>query len=249
MKNKVKAIYGFVFMTILIALVVSCAKDNKTKSDTSQLSIEQERELIKEQLHDDKFDGAFNYLNRALKHKKLDVTDVIEDTMFYVLVDNPNTRPRFRSLIQEFAQDNHAVLVRPEEAGQRITIKGRIVDETNGQALPDVSVELIQADQKGLYFNEDSKWNPRLFAYLLTDKQGGFQVETIWPGSYQDDDSNSVPSHIHFNLEAEGYRPYNSEFSFKNDSVILKYGNRENLILAHQAEEGKYEVKIELQPK
>jgi protocatechuate 3,4-dioxygenase beta subunit len=109
---------------------------------------------------------------------------------------------------------------------------GRIVDESTNQPLEAVSLALAHADHHGLYFPEQTKWNPRLFAYLITNQNGQFVINTIMPGRYQDEEGNSVAAHIHFTLNKKGYRVYGGEFTFEDDSILMAQGNIENLPVA-----------------
>ena len=109
---------------------------------------------------------------------------------------------------------------------------GKVIDENTGKPLSGVSVELVHTDNEGLYFAENSTFNPRLFAYLKTDENGEFVVNTIKPGRYKDDDGNDVPSHIHFTLEKAGYRSYGSEFTFSDDPVFRANGNVDEVPVA-----------------
>ena len=53
-----------------------------------------------------------------------------------------------------------------------------------------ISQHSCQTEHEGRYFNEQSMWNPRLFAYLKTSEKGIFAIETIQPGHYKDDEGH-----------------------------------------------------------
>jgi protocatechuate 3,4-dioxygenase beta subunit len=123
-------------------------------------------------------------------------------------------------------------MISDSEPGDQISISGKIMNEKTLEPLANVVIELVHADSLGHYFDEKSNWNPRLFAYLISDQKGEFRVGTIRPGLYKDDEGNYIPSHIHFTLELEKYRPYSDEFTFEDDSILRIQGNRELLPIA-----------------
>jgi len=197
-----------------------------------------------------KYDSAIVLLRLAFDQGFEHPMGIVTDSSFSYLIENPQYRSAIRKLLKAFAVKNHATMVSAKEPGSAIVVKGIIRDESSSLPIESVVVELIHTDNNGFYFEEKSLWNPRLFAYLKTDLNGVFAVNTIMPGRYQDDDGNVVPSHIHFTLEAEGYRTYASEFTFENDSVFKANGNLDSVPVALlKKENGKdyYQVTLNMQ--
>lgn len=193
------------------------------------------------------YDSALVELDRVLKNGSTTPMRLVLDQDIDQLIEHPEYRPKVRTLVKTYAREASAIMKGEEEPGERIKVHGIISDERTNQPLEEVSVELVQADAQGKYFEEESLWNPRLFAYLKTKETGEFLIETILPGNYQDDEGEWVPAHIHFTLEKEGYRTYASEFSFETDSVLLKRGNTDTVPIAKHLKDFEYEVFIRMQ--
>ncbi len=234
---------------VVVIVLITCQNNVKTQTITTptaeQLYIEASN-LVREM----KYDSAMVLLRQAFEKGFEKPMKIIADSTFYYLVDKPNYRSETRKLLREFSIENHSTMVRIEEPGLPIFVKGKVLDESNNEPIENVLVELVHADSKGLYFDEKSMWNPRLFSYLKTDKNGEFSINTIQPGRYKDDDGNDVPVHIHFTLEAEGYRVYASEFTFENDPVFKANGNVDMVpvaILKNVDGQVQYQVTILLQ--
>ena len=199
---------------------------------------------------DSKHYSAINFLELALEKGLDNPMDLVRDNAFYPLIDNAEFRAKFRSLLKKYSNSHKAIMVRDEEPGEHIFVTGEVLDESNQQPIKGALVELVHTDTNGLYFSEKSMWNPRIFAYLRTNDKGNFIIETIYPGSYKDDDGLEVAPHIHFTIEADGYRAYASEFVFSDDPVFALNGNSENLPVAKMnvdKGEGNYHVTINLQ--
>lgn len=214
-------------------MIAFFACQNNSKKQTTVISSAEQRYLdASNKVIEMDYDSAIILLRQAFLEGSENPMRIIRDSNFYDLIDDPRYRPEIRLLLKRFSMQNHCEMVRSEEQGEPIYIKGKVLGEAGNQPLRDVSVELVQADINGRYFEEKSMWNPRLFAYLKTNENGAFSINTIQPGRYKDDDGNDVPSHIHITLEAEGYRTYASEFTFENDSIFKVIGNVDNIAVA-----------------
>lgn len=78
-------------------------------------------------------------------------------------------------------------LAKDAQAGDRITISGRVLDG-DGQPIPDAVLETWQANTAGRYAHpedrQDKPLDPRFagFGRLLTDSDGRFSLVTVKPG-------------------------------------------------------------------
>ena len=227
---------------------ISCMLEQQSQSE-GETSIDQLYEQTKEKVKRQQYDSAITLLQRGLDFGFDWPMYIVTDSNLVVLVDHPGSRPKIRMMLQEHASGHHAPMVRSSEMGESIRVKGVIVDEQTQQPIPDVQIELVQADANGLYFPEQSTWNPRIFAYLVTNEVGEFSVSTIRPGKYEDDDGATVPAHIHFTLNKDGYRVFGSEFTFEDDSLIMAKGNLDQVPVAilEPGSMSKYFVRIPMQ--
>ncbi len=225
-------IYSGCMLFFLMACQTKSVKP-KTPLPLAQQHFQKAILMIKAQ----NLDSALMWIDQALANGYSNPMDLVTDGNFYQLVDEPNYRSKFRALIQKYATDSHAEMVRKEEPGFPISVLIKILSESDQRPIQNVSVELVHTDLRGNYFEEKSLWNPRMFAYLKTNKKGEVSINTIKPGSYSDDNGASVPAHIHYTLTAKGYKMYASEFTFENDPILLAAGNVENVLMARQINE------------
>ena len=86
-------------------------------------------------------------------------------------------------------------------AGERVTIKGRVLDG-DGQPVTDAVIETWQANAYGKYAHPDDTQEKLLeenfkgFGRVLTDTQGGFRMTTIKPGKAAGPDGKEQAPHI-----------------------------------------------------
>ncbi len=99
-------------------------------------------------------------------------------------------------------------------------IRGAVADARTGRPLAAAVVDVWQANAEGDYSNEDASLDPwHLRGRQRTDGDGRYTIETIWPSHYTVKHDGPVghllealerhpwrPAHIHFLVEAEGYR-------------------------------------------
>ncbi|NNE08524.1 MAG: hypothetical protein HKN20_08180 [Gemmatimonadetes bacterium] len=145
---------------------------------------------------------------------------VVTDPGLIPLIADPEIRPLLRDALRDHARESVATMVSSGEPGDPFVFRVALVDEGTGDPIAGALVELVQADAGGRYAIRTAAWNPRLFAYLRTAADGSFEVRTVHPGGYEDDEGAYVPSHIHFSIMADGYRPYDSETPLDDDPLL-----------------------------
>ena len=104
------------------------------------------------------------------------------------------------------------------EPGERLTVTGSVYGSDGKTPLSGVSVYVYHTDAKGLYTpeNNDNR-NPRLRGYMRTDAQGRYEFSTIKPAPYP---NNRIPAHIHYVVNAPGYKERVFEIVFAGDPLI-----------------------------
>ncbi len=94
-----------------------------------------------------------------------------------------------------------------EAIGQRIIVTGRVLDEY-GQPVPQMLLEVWQANAAGRYLHKRDQWPGPLDPHFLgmgrclTDDRGIYHFLTIRPGAYPWKNHHNAwrPAHIHFSL-------------------------------------------------
>ena len=111
------------------------------------------------------------------------------------------------TLLREDARRN--VLTRPETAGERIRIEGRVLDG-DGMAVPDAMVEIWQANAHGRY-NHPADQGPAALDPTFTGfgrsgsaEDGSYWFETIKPGPVPFDGEKLQAPHICVTVFARG---------------------------------------------
>jgi protocatechuate 3,4-dioxygenase beta subunit len=117
-----------------------------------------------------------------------------------------------------------------DEPGERLIVSGRVFGQDGKTPLAGVSIYVYHTDAKGLYTPEtNDNRNPRLRGYMRTDEQGRYEYSTIKPAPYP---NNRIPAHIHYMVNAPGYKERIFEIVFEGDPSI------DNRIRADAAKEG-----------
>ena len=117
--------------------------------------------------------------------------------------------PNFCNIPGVFAEDLGAALVTDRTKGERITIKGRVIDGGN-KPLTDAVVEIWQADAAGIYPapNEtrgDADPNFTGWGRCPADGETGeYRFETIKPGRVPMRDGRMQAPHVSFWIVARG---------------------------------------------
>jgi protocatechuate 3,4-dioxygenase, alpha subunit len=96
---------------------------------------------------------------------------------------------------------NRTQIASPEIAGERITIRGQILDG-DGQPVPDALLETWQADAEGRYHHPEGMENlngkKEFFGFgrIPTDDSGCFRFTTIKPGPVPGPEGTTQAPHI-----------------------------------------------------
>lgn len=96
--------------------------------------------------------------------------------------------------------------------GERIIVEGRVLDE-DGRPVPDVMIEIWQANAAGRYDHardqHDAPLDPAFHGAgrIFADAQGRYRFLTIKPGAYPWRNHHNAwrPNHIHYSLFGAGF--------------------------------------------
>jgi protocatechuate 3,4-dioxygenase beta subunit len=116
-------------------------------------------------------------------------------------------------------------LAEPGEAGERLTIAGRVTGLPDCEPLDGAVLDLWQANARGLYSNMlglARRANPRRFRLrgkIRAAADGQYRFETIIPGHYPLW-VLTRPRHIHFIVSHPRYAPLTTQLFFAGDRCL-----------------------------
>ncbi len=135
-------------------------------------------------------------------------------------------RKEIRDFLSAHARFSTIHIPPTKEAGQPVIIKGTVKD-TKGNPLKNIKLFVFHTDAKGYYAPTDSaskrmnEPDPRLFGYLVTDKDGKYSFGTIHPGTYPNKyEGRFIPQHIHIQIVEKGYEPFSIQMAFEDDPAM-----------------------------
>ncbi|QBQ55377.1 protocatechuate 3,4-dioxygenase [Nitrosococcus wardiae] len=133
--------------------------------------------------------------------------------------------------------------------GEVLHIRGQVLDE-HCQPIPDVFVEIWQANTYGRYRHENDA-NPapldphfQGWGKVKTDQQGNYHFKTIIPGPYPVNERWWRPPHIHFKVAKRGYHELTTQMYFAGHKF-----NEQDWILLKVPQEERAKVIVELEEK
>lgn len=104
------------------------------------------------------------------------------------------------------------------EPGEPLAVAGQVFAPDSKTPLPGVTVYAYNTDAQGYYGEDHKEYPPRLYGWMKTNAEGGFELFTIKPGRYP---GMHVPAHIHFTVWGAGYPPqWVEELRFEGDSYL-----------------------------
>jgi protocatechuate 3,4-dioxygenase, alpha subunit len=152
--------------------------------------------------------------------------------------------------IYDWKETVGANLVTPDATGQKIRIKGRVLD---GDGLPinDAMLEIWQADSQGRYASpRDSRARTNAmfkgFGRSATDRDGAYSFDTVKPGAVPGPDDKQQAPHIVFCVYSRGMlrqiytRLYFSDETANGADAILALvpAERRGTLIAHKEMHG-----------
>jgi catechol 1,2-dioxygenase len=104
------------------------------------------------------------------------------------------------------------------EAGERLTLTGRIVEADCTTPIPGVLVDVWQADHSGNYHGAGDDF--RLRGRVQSDTDGIFTIETVRPGHYENGPGNWRPAHVHLMFAEPGFASFPTQIYFAGDPYL-----------------------------
>lgn len=104
-------------------------------------------------------------------------------------------------------------LIRENEPGEPLVIYGKVLDKETGRSISKASFFLYQTDASGNYrsrfFGLPSF--AKIRGKVTVNDFGCYKIKTILPGDYPGAKDNR---HLHFRINARGYKKFENEFLF-----------------------------------
>lgn len=151
-----------------------------------------------------------------------------------------------------------ADLTRDDPAGERLTLRGRVLDG-DGAPVPDAVVEVWQADAEGRYRHPaDPRGAEARFAgrgRAAVDAEGVFEIRTIRPGAVPGPGETTQAPHLSLTVFARGllrhlatrvYFADEAEANAHDPVLALVPADRRSTLIARQ-EGGSYRFDVVLQ--
>jgi transcriptional regulator GlxA family with amidase domain/protocatechuate 3,4-dioxygenase beta subunit len=188
----------------------------------AEMWINNARALLKRKRHA----PAIEALREAAWLGYSDFGSILVDPSFRPL----HTDPAFRELQRRHSCEPNVNMVFDDEPGQTLVVSGVVRDRT-GQPIPGALMYIFNADGSGWYARTGAMDEPnaRIYGYLRTDEQGHYQFRTVRPGGYpvpdehSNQESHAIPAHIHVQIRAPGYEPYNQQWAFADDPRMTEH--------------------------
>jgi catechol 1,2-dioxygenase len=123
-----------------------------------------------------------------------------------------------------FRQDapTRYLITQPYEPGVVMVIRGRVWGFDTKKPIPNATLHIWQADEKGRYDNDDPRNPPAADVFInrgiiFSDARGAYEYQTIHPGAYQIGPRAWRPAHVHYMVLAPGYEPLTTQLYFDGD--------------------------------
>lgn len=155
--------------------------------------------------------------------------DVLRFPEFQPLLRDEESRKSVRELLRAQARESSVTMVTADEPGSALVVAG-VVRDTGGKPVPGARLFVFHADDSGRYTPTEAMNEPnsRLFAFLVSDAEGKFEIRTVRPGQYPErkdvaGDAKFIPRHIHFEVGAPGFAGYRCQMIFDDDERVTDH--------------------------
>lgn len=110
------------------------------------------------------------------------------------------------------------VLSNNEDKGEKMLISGTVFQSDGKTPAPNVLIYIYHTDIEGYYGRNDEHKHGRYRGWMLTDKQGRYEFQTIKPAPYPE---NRFAAHIHTTLTTQTMKEdWIDNYLFEGDKLI-----------------------------
>src|SRR5215212_4170470 len=100
------------------------------------------------------------------------------------------------------------------QTGDRIVITGKVFHNNCYTPIENATVDVWGADKDGNYGPD------KLRGRILTNKDGDYTVETIFPAPYDQGNGQFRPRHLHYKITAKNFPTLTTQLYFEGDGFI-----------------------------
>ena len=118
-----------------------------------------------------------------------------------------------------------------KEAGQKMTVSGKVLMKDGRTPAPDVVIYYWQTDNNGYYspgtgLPEKAARHGHIRGWVKSDREGNYSIYTIRPTPYPNED---IPAHIHMLIKEPtvGNEYYIDDILFDDDKILTKARRQE----------------------
>jgi protocatechuate 3,4-dioxygenase beta subunit len=131
------------------------------------------------------------------------------NSIFHISINNDNAKgcQELNAGDMGFIQ-----LTKKTEPGEPLTVYGKVLDKQTNQPIKNASLFLYQTDSTGIYNTSGIDRDARIKGTLYSNTSGCFKIQTILPGDYP---GNKNSRHLHYVINAKGYKEVTSALFFK----------------------------------
>lgn len=206
--------FKLAFLVLAMAIALSSSVDGQS----SETPIDQWEKLL-DSCHAWGATKCLDQLDQLFSSGYANPSHVMTALPLRFLREEESSRTRLHRLWSRHAREHSVLIADEKETGDRMIIRGQLVSR-EGVPVTGAKMYFFHTDDEGLYAPEYPRaghgtHNPWLFAYVITDATGQFEVQTVRPNSYP---GYRNLRHVHFEIDHPGCRQ-NSQFYLDEDPV------------------------------
>lgn len=163
-------------------------------------------------------------------------------------------------------RERGASIASADTKGERVIIKGKVVDLADGKPIPNATLDIWQAATNGFYETQDpTQPDMNLRGKFKADSEGTYELVALMPTPYPVPTDGPVgellrvakrhpdrPAHIHFIVSAPGYETLITQVFVEGDEIVQTdavFTANENMIGNFVKENDHYKLMYDFQLK
>ncbi len=227
-----RGVYTLIMRSVMIILTVwlGACHPHQASHQTDQAAVDGAARLEEARgaASEGRLDEAFDLVSAAIVAGAERPSRIAASGHFDDLLDDPALRPRMFELLRTHAHEHDVSIRSTHEGAEPMVVTIRVVAGESEPPRPRLPVApavharvgIVHTDPSGYYqpYAANQDWNPRHFAFGVTDESGVLVVRTVRPGYYAPEyEAPDEPRHMHYTIDVGGVLLRASEFYFNDD--------------------------------